>query len=454
MSTTEKINIQLIKNKFSEIKKNIEKKIKNTENFNNFIKPMDIYSIDNETLIITVKNKFIKNVVETNYLKIIADEINNTFNSLIKVSLIAEDDVKEKIKKENTDEIFSLNKTNIKENKNFDNFVVDEFNKEAFLALDSLTKNNVTSNFFFISGGVGLGKTHLLNAVGVEMFKINKNKKILYVDSDEFIREIYDSIINKNNQLESIKKKYENVDLFLFDDFQFLSKKTKIIEIFFSIFNHLMKNNKMIVITCNTSPNNLVGFDQYVISRLYLGLNLEIRKPSVENIYKILCKKLSEYNLNYTFQKEAMLYISRRCNEDIRKLEGLIFKISFYLNINHFSNNFVSLENVKQILQNENEENNEIYEINPNVVIENVCLTYGVELKMIKSKSRKKNISNARHVCMYIFRKRFDMPYEKIGKYFGNRNHSTVIESINKIESLILKDEKLKEYIEKIYKNL
>lgn len=453
--------IDLIRDNFDLIKKNIKEVLKDDDIFNNFFKNIILFNLIENKLFLIVQNSFIKNIINNNYLNLIKNVIKQTLDINVDIEILTNIEA-ENIHLDNKNvDINKLNeetskKNNINLDLSFNNFVVGNFNKNAYNAVKSIF-NQKYFNPMFISGGVGLGKTHLLNAIGNEFVKLHPLKKVLYVSSDEFIRQVYAALSSKDhNEIEELKNKYQDIDLLLFDDIQFLAKKDKINEIFFSIFNNNVKKGKIIIMTSDKSPQQLSGFEPRMKSRFNSGLFIEITKPNIETICEILEKKIKEYNNDYIFLKEIINYIARRNQEDIRKLEGCLHQIMFYITNTLPPNSIINISTVQKATEvlNQNEIQNFGYDIDPNIVIENVCIAYGLGSNIIKSKSRKKDISNARQVCMYVLRNKFNMPYEKIGKYFSNRNHATVIESIEKIESIIKKDEKLKNFIEKIYKNI
>lgn len=452
-------DLQLIKNKYVDIKNNIKKNINNEKTFNDFINNIILHSLNGNEIIFLVANEFIKTTITNNYLELIEHTINETLNSNFQCVFLTENELnffKEDKTNNLNNNIVNFNKANTNINFLFENFVVDNFNKNAFNALRTIL-NNKKWNPIFINSSVGLGKTHLLNAIGNEYLKFYPTANVLYVTSDEFIREIYKALSSSDhNEIERIKDKYQMVDVLLIDDIQFFSKKDKINEIFFNIYNHNIKEGKIIILSSDKPYNQLENFEDRMKSRFAHGLNIEITKPSIEAVVKILESKIKSNGEGYIFPKDTLNYIARRNQTDIRKLEGCLNQIVFYAFNNLPPNSIITIQTVQIATEKsrQDEVNNYGYDVDPELVIEQICLAYNIDMKLVKSKSRKKNISNTRQICMYVLRKKFNMPYAQIGTYFQNRNHSTIIESVDKIEKIIKNDESLKKFIENIYKNI
>jgi chromosomal replication initiator protein len=287
---------------------------------------------------------------------------------------------------------------------------------------------------------VGLGKTHLLHAIGNKFLRCFPSKKIKYVTSDEFSRVVYGALTNKS--IENLKSEYEGFDLLLFDDIQFLSNKEKINEIFFNIFNNNLSKNKIIVLASDRDPKDLVYFDSRMKSRFVSGLLIKITKPDMESMLIILENKIKESGATYQFTKESLDYIVRRNSEDIRQLEGFLHQILFYASTLLPPNSIISLDTIKQIFNfSSNDKSNSSYDFDPTLVIKHVCSVYRISDDKVKSKARTKDVSLVRQVCMYVLREKFPtMSLREIGNFFGGRDHSTVIENLDKIKNMVRKD--------------
>ena len=455
-------DLKIIKDNFPSIKTNIKKIINDDQIYNDFIKNALFYNVIDGKIILLVPNKFIKSTIENNYIDQFKKSFNDIINNKLDVVFMTQEEIvaleQNNEKKDNSlTPPISLGNTNTNSALSFENFYVAPFNKSAYNAIRTIFNTKQIWNPIFISGGVGLGKTHLLHAAGNEYTKLHPTSSIKYITSDAFVREIYNALSSKDpNAIETLKDKYQSYDLLLIDDIQFLAKKEKINEIFFNIFNYNISHNKIIIITSDKHPDELENFEPRMISRFTSGLHIQITKPSIEAMVHILEMKINEEFKGYVVSSDAINYIVRRNQDDIRKLEGYLHKVMFYAYNNLSPDSIITISTVQTATEvtDYNQIKTNGYSVDPQIVIDQICSTYGVDPKQVKSKSRKRQISNARQVCQYVLRKKFAMPYEEIGSYFGNRNHSTIIESINKIEQTLQKDENLKNYIEKIYKNI
>ncbi|MDE7075449.1 MAG: chromosomal replication initiator protein DnaA, partial [Malacoplasma sp.] len=343
--------------------------------------------------------------------------------------------------------------SNITLNKNltFDDYTVGIFNKDAYKAANFIFEGNNSWKTLLIYANTGLGKTHFLHAIGNKYESLFPEKNILYIQTEDFLEKIYRSISEGGTKIEEFKNSFNDVDLLLIDDIQFLNNKEKLNEIFFNIFNKLNSNNKLIIMTSDKLPSSL-KIDDRMISRFNSGLNIKINKPDVDSIKKIVINKIKKSNIKNTFSLPAIEYIAFRFNNDIRSLEGILNKIYFFLLGNINGNEIINEKKIKEIidLDSENSITDFTKQINPEIVIETVCLSYGVNKSAVTSKKRNKEFSFVRKVCMYILREKLNLSYNEIGSFFSNRNHATVIESIRDIEERKNKDKDLSVFLENI----
>lgn len=441
---------------WNECKKEMQNEFSNDFFYkNHFLNTTFYKNVDNKCYII-VDSIFSKEVLNKDYLKIINDKFSNIVNLTMEIIFIL-DEEKNIIDFANNNISNDINELDdLDKNLIFENYIVGKFNKELYDAALSITSdNNMKLNTLFIYGSTGLGKTHILNAIGFKYKISNPTKKIKYISTEDFLRQAYSSISKGGIAIEEYKNNFNDIDLLLVDDIQFLTNKDKLNEIFFSIFNYLTKKNKIVIMTSDKVPESL-KIDKRMISRFNSGLTIKIPYPDIETIKQIIINKVNKSIRKNKFSSGAINFIANRFNTDIRILEGIINKIIFY-SINNLSiNEIINEEKVKEILQIELNEglisNN--FKINPNVVIETISLAYGINYKLVISKQRKKEIVFPRKVCMYVLREKLNMSYSEIGKYFSNRDHSTVIDSVNAISKLIENDNELKNFIENIIKRI
>lgn len=443
-----------LEEKISDILKELKNKANNKEFFDKFVSNLKIKNIDGNTIYLLAKNNFAKQVIISDYLNEITQELNKLENTNYSIEIVT--DVEGKITASKIDYKPSGKVVGLNKNYSFSTLVVGVFNKAAVLA----GKNVVTENFIsplFITSSVGLGKTHLLHAIGNEFVTAFPNKNVKYVSSDDFSREIYQGLISDDkNLLEQIKDEYNSYDLLLIDDIQILANRTKINEILFGIFNNALRDGKYIVFTSDKNIDLLSGFEERMKSRFHSGITLTIQKPEMENIIEIIKQKITKLGGVYKLSDDSINFIARRNTNDIRRLEGDINQILFYAANNLPKFTMIDFDTVKNVLSPSNNEliNNFGYDIDPNIVIDEICATYGVKSEMVKSKAKTKHLITPRSVCMYVLRQKFNMTYSQIGQLFSGRDHSTVMSAIEKVEKIIKSDNELNTLIENVYKKM
>ena len=445
---------QILSTSIKEIIEDLKKNAANIDFFISYIEPLIIDSIENKTIFLLTDNNFSKQVISKDYLPIIKTKLNQKNNSNYDLALITNNEKKTNLYFEK--EYKTIVHEGLNKNFTFDNYFISEFNNSAYLAAKS-----ISSDFFinplFICGGVGLGKTHLLHAIGNEFIKAYSNKSVKYVSSDDFSREIYNSLHNDNKLLiEEVKRKYESYDLLLIDDIQILSKREKINEILFNIFNANISKNKFVIWTSDKNPDNIPGFEDRMKSRFYSGMFVTINRPQSNEIRNLIIKKVDKILKNYVLTPEAITYLSNRNKGDIRRMEGDIYQILFYASNNLKKGSLIPLEELKKIYAPVSSDDivNFGYDVDPNLVISEICTIYSVKEELIKSKSKFKQLVAPRNVCMYVLRKKYNMTYTQIGSYFSNRNHSTVMDAIEKVEKILKTDRDLSLLIENVYKKI
>ena len=392
-----------------------------------------LYDIDDELATIVVPYKLNKQIIMMN-IKLIQTCLSEVINGPVSCQVLVNSEVSNaqptKQTIERCNKVFVEDK--ILPQYTFDNFVVGKNNREAHVAALSVCLNPGTyNNPLFIFGNSGLGKTHLLNAIGNYVKEHSPEKKILYIYSEDFVTLLIESMKSKN--VEEVKEMICDLDLLMIDDIQRLKQSTSQ-EIFFNLYNKLISNHKQIVITSDLHPTELKGIENRLISRFSSGLTVSVGTPEFETAKAILLKKLEGRNETIVVHDEVLDYLATRFASDVRKLEGSLNELFF-----------------KAILYNPDEIDfhfaMEVFKENPTIVSEEslsadrikkaVCDYYGLTKSQIESKSRTKLIANARHIAVYLCRKHLQMPFVKIGFEFGNRDHSTIMSSYDKMRKLL-----------------
>lgn len=334
----------------------------------------------------------------------------------------------------------------INSNFHFDNFVVGPNNSLAKAAAQAITdKPGVLYNPLFIYGDSGLGKTHLLHAVGNSIKKKNKNLSVLYQTADRFVNEFINSI--RFDKIDKFQVKYQNTDVLLIDDIQFISNKEQTQEAFFHIFNVLYDSHKQIVFSSDTFPSNITGLADRLKSRLACGLVTDIHTPSLETKMAILQKKAKSNNQELS--DEIAYFIASCVDSNIRELEGALIRVTAFASL---TNQQLSVELAKKVLNRSCEVKKKIIDLDD--VSKAIQKYYDFSLFDLKSKKRIKDLSYARQMAMFLMKKHTNKSLRDIGMFFGGRDHSTVFHAIEKIEDQVNGDPEFLEILSSIEKTI
>ena len=345
--------------------------------------------------------------------------------------------------------------SNLKPDMNFDNFVVGDTNKFARTSALAVAENPGTQwNPLFIYGKSGLGKTHLMHAIGNYINKVHPELRVLYIPSEEFKMDV-SGFANKTNGLNyanEFKNKYRNIDVLIIDDIQFLVNADKTQEEFFHTFEDLHGKNKQIIISSDRSPDDLQLLEERLKSRFNWGLSVDIYPPDFELRCRIIRDKIKNYhNIANKMSDEAIEFIANNFDTDVRALEGAINRVVAYTAMNPSETIDLSITSEALI----DYVNKNIYNTNDISSIQKaVADYYNITVEVLKGKKRSANIVYPRMVAMYMCRMMTDQSFPRIGLEFGGRDHSTVIHAVDKIESDLKENSKLKEIMNEIKSNL
>ncbi len=413
--------------------------------FNN-IKYVDF--IEN-VFILEVPSEMNKNVISTSHSEKLADSIKDIAGENCQYFIIEENvdlDYKKIIKKKSKEKEKSKkpsNKSMLNQKYTFDEFVVGSNNQLAHAAALAVAENpGHAYNPLFIYGQVGLGKTHLIQAIAHQVVDNKESATINYVTSENFTNEVVMSI--KNGKMEDVKNKYRNSDILIIDDIQFISKKEKTQEEFFHTFNDLHGLGKQIIIASDRPPHEISELEDRLRSRFQWGLICDIQAPDYETRVAILQKKAEAMNIK--INDDICNYIATNIKTNIREFEGALIRISALSKLTNMPITLnMATEALKDIFTS-----NAVKEITPSLIKEVVCRYYNISIKEIESKKRSKNITFPRHIAMYIIRELTELAYVDIGKEFGGRDHSTLINACKKVEKEINEKEGFKKVIDKL----
>ena len=421
-----------------------------------FIETKLISLMDNKAIVLvplTIHKKHLKE----NYQPLIDNIFNKITNSNFVFDYITQEEINEKKKnKIYTNEKENFFTSNLNEKYSFENFVVGESNKFArTTALAVAEKPGDMYNPLFIYSKSGLGKTHLMHAIGNYITK-KSNKKVLYITSEQFVNdfiELYRKNKYDNNftEVENFKNKYRNIDVLMIDDIQYLQIANSAQQEFFNTFNDLYNNNKQIIISSDRSPNDLKQLEERLRTRFTWGLMVDIQPPNLELRLSIIDKKIEMYNLENKFNKEVKTYIATNSIGDVRKLEGAITRVVAYATM--MNENKITLELTEEALKDYFQHNLPIIN-NIEKVQYLIANLYNITIDDLKGKKRITRITIPRQIAMYICRTYYNEAYTKIGLLFGGKDHTTVIYAVEKIKKEINKDKQLESEINKIITKL
>lgn len=330
----------------------------------------------------------------------------------------------------------------------FDTFVVGSNNKMAHAACLAVAESpGEVYNPLFIYGGVGLGKTHLMNSIANFILKNNPKAKVTYVTSEQFMNEVIESIKNKNTS--DFREKYRNIDVLLIDDIQFIQGKESTVEEFFHTFNALHLAKKQIIISSDRSPKELVNLEDRLVSRFEWGLTVDIQSPDYETRMAILRKK--EELEGYNIDNEVIKYIATYIKSNIRELEGALTKVVAMARLNNTQKPDLALaeEALKDMISPDR-----VREITPEVIISTVAEHFGLRVEDLASTKRNRDVVNPRQIAMYLCRELTTAPLALIGSYMGGRDHTTIMHGIEKVADSLDRDENLRSTIEILKKKI
>ncbi len=408
-------------------------------NFITWFKNTKIHSKKDGVITVSAPNGFTKEWLENKYNKLILKLLRNNSSDIKEIQFIigskTVSPIITKIKKKQTLDLtgdqlnfqeFNLNKeTNLNPKYTFNNFVIGSFNELAQAAARAVTKHlGNLYNPLFIYGGVGLGKTHLLQAIGNELTKKNPNKKIKYLSSEKFTSEMIDAISKKG--MDAFKKKYYKIDTLIIDDIQFIAGKEKTQEEFFNAFNALYQKNKQIIISSDRPPKAISTLEERLRSRFEGGMIADISQPDLETRLAILKSKAEEKKIK--IPEEVLIYIVTHIQKNIRELEGALNRVVAFSQIN---NTLPTIKNVPKILSQIINTPKKM--TNCKKIFKIVSEFYDISINDLFNHSRKKELVRPRQISMYLIRKELNSSYPYIGEKLGGRDHTTVMYACQKI---------------------
>jgi len=440
-------NLQFIRDKISQ------------QNFETWINPIKLLSVDGNHIHLTVPNRFFKDWVIENYYAIISDSFAAVMGMNVNLNFVVRDHQEptqnepesptappaaQPIAKPHQRRLHS----SLNPNYSFDRFVVGSSNQFAHAAAMAVAKQPArTYNPLFIYGGVGLGKTHLLNAIGVQTISLYPNTNVLYVSAEEFMNELINSI--RYDKMSKFREKFRNIDSLLIDDIQFIAGKERTQEEFFHTFNTLHDSGRQIVVTSDKFPKEIPNLEERLRSRFEWGLIADIQPPEIETRVAIIDKKAQENGIE--LPGNVSYYIASNANDsNIRELEGFLTRIAAYSSL---TSREIDMDLVKEVLKKVLKQG-EKKPVTVEEILKTVTDKFNIKISDLKSQKKSKNLVLPRQIAMYLSRKMTTHSFPDIGTKIGGRDHSTVIYANNKVTKLIQNDSKIRQVIKELEKEL
>ena len=427
--------------------------------FETFFKNTVPIETNSNELTLLAPTEFAQDILRTRYLNLIESCLSQLTSNKFEIKIISDSNEVEQnpLKTSNNNHNINNNSNNniirnyprLNPKYTFDTFVIGNSNRFAHAACVAVAESPARAyNPLFLYGGVGLGKTHLMHAIGHSIMKEQNDAKVVYVSSEKFTNELINSI--KSDKNEEFRDKYRNVDILLIDDIQFIAGKEGTQEEFFHTFNALHEANKQIIISSDRPPKEIPTLEDRLRSRFEMGLIADIQPPDFETRIAILKTKAQMENMD--IPNEVMNYIATYIKSNIRELEGALTRVVAYSSlINKDISYDLAVEALKDIVTT-----SESQEISVNRIKEKVSTAFGIKMDDFNSKKRTRTIAYPRQIAMYLSRELTDLSLPKIGNEFGGRDHTTVIHAHDKISKdlELEKNSELKEKISKIIAEL
>ncbi len=417
--------------------------------YNTWIKTIEPMSINSNTIDLGVPTDFNRGILVSRY----SDLIKNALKQVtarefdINIRVPSEEPTKRPANSSELAAVSELSFSILNPKYTFDTFVIGNSNRLAHAASVAVAEAPAKAyNPLFLYGGVGLGKTHLMHAIGHYILKQNPTTKVLYVSSEKFTNELINAI--KDDKNEEFRAKYRNIDVLLIDDIQFIAGKERTQEEFFHTFNALYEANKQIIISSDRSPKEITTLEERLRSRFEWGLPADIQSPDVETRIAILKKKAQLEKIYIS--DEVFLFIADKVASNIRELEGALNKVIAYSSLTETEISIeMCMEALKEIIASSNSKI-----VNSTFIIDTVSRYFDLRPDEFKSKKRNREISFPRQIAMYLCRDLTDLSLPKIGEEFGGRDHTTVMHAISKISDEIQTDSETRRTLDELKRSI
>jgi len=409
-------------------KSELRKKL-NPHNYDSWIDPITFVSINDESITLSVPSTFYVDWIQEHYKKQMEEIFKEKTSRSVGINFTVTSKPSNDNRKSHNNLVFkkvAKARSYLDDKFTFDNFVVGKSNEFCNACCMAVAANiGRVYNPLFIYGGVGLGKTHLLQAIGHAVLKKNKNANVLYLTSEKFVNSLINSL--QHGAMPGFRQKYRNLDVLLVDDIQFIAGKERTQEEFFHTFNSLFELKKQIVITSDKFPKDMKNLEERLRSRFAWGLIADIQPPELEIKIAIL-KKIAKRN-NIGLDEDVAAFLAEKIKSNIRELEGCLIRVMAYASL---TGKKIDIDFAADTLKGIYDDSVKTVDIRQ--IQKAVCDFYGIKLSEIKSKSRSKNIALPRHVASYLCREYTNSSLPEIGRSFGGRDHTTVMHSVARIK--------------------
>ena len=434
-------------------------KVLTTQTFNTWIKPIQFLDSKSNRLVLRVPNKFIKEWIIEKYLPIIQEAVSSLSNTTPTIEFQVFETAETEVIPEGT-ETGKRKKTaeplakpagaefssNLNPKYTFETFVCGASNQFAHAASNAVANTPASSyNPLFIYGGVGLGKTHLLTAIGNHIIARDKNALVCYYTSEKFMNELINCL--RYNKMEQFRNKFRSMDVLLIDDVQFIAGKERNQEEFFHTFNSLYESHKQIVVTSDKFPKDIPGLEERLRSRFEWGLIADIQPPDVETKIAILKKKAELDGIDLA--DDVALFLTSSSTSNVRELEGMLIRLGAYSSL---TGSAITLNMARDVLKDIIVEKSK--EVSVELIQKTVAEMFRIKVTELKSDKRLKTLVVPRQIAIYLCRDLTKCSYPEIGEKFGGKDHSTIIHSVKKIEKQLAADHELKHTLDTLKRTL
>jgi len=418
--------------------------------YNTWMANIQPVSYNEDSVFLRVPAEFNKGILESRYSGLITNAIEQVTNKKYKlIFLLPGEAAPDEIQNKSSNGFGNLpeDESFLNPKYTFETFIIGNSNRLAHAGSVAVAEAPAKAyNPLFLYGGVGLGKTHLMQAIGHYVINHNPGYKVLYVTSEKFTNELIQAIRDDKN--EQFRTKYRNIDVLLIDDIQFIGGKERTQEEFFHTFNSLYEANKQIIVSSDKSPNDIITLEERLRSRFEWGLIADIQSPDLETRIAILNKKAQIDRVEVPY--EILAFIAEKIPSNIRQLEGALNRVLAYNSLTYAPVTMdVAKEALKEILSQDTAR-----EINDKVIKDVVSRYFDLKVSDLSSKRRSRDVSFPRQIAMYLCRSLTDMSLPKIGEKFGGRDHTTVMHAFNRISLDINENEEIRNTIEEIKRNI